>query len=235
MKELTKKKKIIRTLSVAIVFVAMMFVLFFVLKKTGLWEDINSVEKIKRFILSLGFWGRFTFVLLQFLQVTFLPIPSMATTLAGALIFGPLQASLLSLSGILFGSVFAFLLGRTFGKRLIVFMVGEENCKKWTKIMTEAKYSFFVMMIMPIFPDDVLCLIAGVTDMSWAFFVNTNLIARPLGIFMTCFFGSGQIIPYHGWGLVFWAFFFVFVGVVVFLSFKYSKNIETFLKKRFHA
>ncbi|MBR1890770.1 MAG: hypothetical protein IJ817_03745, partial [Clostridia bacterium] len=84
-------------------------------------------------------------------------------------------------------------------------------------------------------PDDVLCLIAGVTDMSWAFFVNTNLIARPLGIFMTCFFGSGQIIPYHGWGLVFWVFFFVFVGVVVFLSFKYSKNIETFLKKRFHA
>ena len=206
---------------------------YLVLVWTGVWEDINSVDKIKKFILKMGFWGRFAFVVLQFLQVTFLPIPSAVTTLAGSLIFGPLQASLLSLSGILLGSAFAFLLGRVFGKKLIVFMAGEESFKKWKKVMTDAKYSYFIMMLMPIFPDDILCLIAGTTDMSWTFFSVTNLIARPLGIFMTCYFGSGQIIPYSGWGLAVWGVFLLFVGVVVFLSFKYSKQIEKFLRTKF--
>ena len=230
---MSKKKKIIRTLFVIATFGAVVLFSYLTLIWTGVWEDINSVEKIKKFILKMGFWGRFAFVMIQFLQVTFLPLPSAVTTLAGSLIFGPLQASLLSLSGILFGSAFAFLLGRIFGKKLIVFMAGEESYKKWTKVMTDAKYSYFVMMIMPIFPDDILCLIAGTTDMSWAFFTVTNLIARPLGIFMTCYFGSGEIIPYSGWGLAVWAVFLVFVGVVVYLSFKYSKQIERFLRTKF--
>ena len=230
---MSKKKKIIRTLFVIATFGAVVLFSYLTLIWTGVWEDINSVEKIKKFILKMGFWGRFAFVMIQFLQVTFLPLPSAVTTLAGSLIFGPLQASLLSLSGILFGSAFAFLLGRIFGKKLIVFMAGEESYKKWTKVMTDAKYSYFVMMIMPIFPDDILCLIAGTTDMSWAFFTVTNLIARPLGVFMTCYFGSGEIIPYSGWGLAVWAVFLVFVGVVVYLSFKYSKQIERFLRTKF--
>ncbi len=230
-----KKKTIIRTTLVIAIFVLVIVFSYLILIWTGVWEDINSVDKIKNFILRMGFWGRFTFVLLQFLQVTFLPIPSAVTTLAGAIIFGPLQASLLSLSGILFGSTFAFLLGRVFGKKLIVFMAGQESAKKWTKILTDARYSFFVMMIMPIFPDDILCLIAGATDMSWTFFSITNLIARPLGVFMTCYFGSGEIIPYSGWGLAVWAVFLIVVAVLVYLSFKYSKKIESFLRKKFKS
>lgn len=232
MKEMSKKKKIIRILAVTIVAVAVMVLSYFTLVWTGVWEDINSVDKIKNFILRLGFWGRFGFVMLQFLQVTFLPIPAAVSTVAGTMIFGPLQASLLSLSGILLGSAFAFLLGRNFGKKLIVFMVGEETCHKWTKVLTDAKYAFFVMMLMPIFPDDILCLVAGVTDMTWTFFAVTILLTRPIGIFMTCYLGSGEIIPFSGWGLAVWAVFGAFVVTTVVLSLKYGSQIENFFRKK---
>ena len=230
---LSIKKKILRILIVLTVVAVVVGMTYYVLKKTGAWESVNSVEKIKTLILSLGFYGRLFFVLLQFLQVTFLPIPSTITTLAGLLVYGPLQTSLLSLSGILLGSTFAFFLGRQFGRKIVTFMVGTESCKKWTKFLTEAKYSFFIMMILPIFPDDILCLVAGLTDMSWAFFVITNLISRPLAVFSTCFLGSGDIIPYEGWGLVVWAILLIGVAVVLYLSFKYRKQIEIFLKKKF--
>lgn len=229
---MSKKKKIIRILAVTIVAVAVMVLSYFTLVWTGVWEDINSVDKIKNFILRLGFWGRFGFVMLQFLQVTFLPIPAAVSTVAGTMIFGPLQASLLSLSGILLGSAFAFLLGRNFGKKLIVFMVGEETCHKWTKVLTDAKYAFFVMMLMPIFPDDILCLVAGVTDMTWTFFAVTILLTRPIGIFMTCYLGSGEIIPFSGWGLAVWAVFGAFVVTTVVLSLKYGSQIENFFRKK---
>lgn len=231
--KLSTKKKIVRILLVIIGLVFIIAMIYLVLKLTGLWESINSVEKIKTLILSLGFYGRLFFVVLQFLQVTFLPIPSTITTLAGLLIYGPLQTALLSLSGILLGSAMAFFLGRQFGLRLVVFMVGKDDCQKWIKFLSGAKYSFFIMMILPIFPDDILCLVAGLTDMTWAFFAVTNLISRPLAVFSTCFLGSGDIIPYEGWGIAVWVVLLIAMGIVLYLSFKYRKQIEGFLKKNF--
>ena len=232
-KKLSKVQKIVRTSVVFAIVLIFLMLLYFVFVWTGVWESINSVEKIRMFILSMGFWGRFAYVLLQFLQVTFLPIPSTVSTLAGVLVYGPLQTALLSLAGILLGSVFAFWLGKQFGKKLIVFMVGEQSCDKWTKFLSNAKYSFFVMMVLPIFPDDILCLVAGLTDMTWRFFVTTNLIARPLGIFLTCYLGSGELIPYEGWGLLAWGVIILFVATILYLSFKYQKQIENFLKRKF--
>ncbi|MBP3431487.1 MAG: TVP38/TMEM64 family protein [Clostridia bacterium] len=234
-KKLTLKKKIIRTTIVVAIIAAVVILAYFVLKWTGAWEYINSIDKIRELILSLGFWGRFVFVFLQFLQVTFLPIPSTVSTLAGVLIYGPLETALLSMAGVMLGSVLAFWLGRTFGKKLVVFMVGEETCEKWRMFLTNAKYSFAIMMLLPVFPDDVLCLVAGLTNMSWTFFVVTNLIARPIGIFTTCYIGSGHVIPYHGWGLAVWAVIIVVVAVLLWLSFKYRDKIENFLQTKFRS
>ncbi len=231
----SKKKKIVRSVLVCLAIALLCVLAYYILVWTGVWESINSVEKIRQLILSMGFWGRFIFVLIQFLQVTFLPIPSTISTLAGVLIYGPLQTALLSLAGILLGSVLAFWLGRVFGRKLVVFMVGQETCDKWTKFLTDAKYAFFVMMVLPIFPDDVLCLVAGLTNMSWTFFVMTNLIARPIGIFLTCYLGSGSVIPYHGWGLVVWLIIIVVVAILIYLAYNYRAKIERFIKTHFKS
>ena len=232
-KELSLKAKILRTILVCIVIAGIVVLGYYILNWTGVWEQINSVEKLQNIILSWGFWGRFGFVMLQLLQVTFIPLPSAGTIIAGTLVYGPLQASLLSLAGILLGSMLAFLLGKVFGKKLVVFMVGEKTCEKWVNFLSNAKYSFFVMMLLPIFPDDVLCLVAGLTNMSWTFFTVTNLIARPIGIFTVSYFGSGHLIPYHGWGLIVWAILIVLIIAVLILSYKYQKQIENFLLNLF--
>ena len=115
-KELSLKAKILRTILVCVIIAAVVVLAYYILNWTGVWEQINSVEKLQNIILSWGFWGRFGFVMLSFLQVTFIPLPSTVTIIAGTLIYGPLQASLLSLAGILLGSMLAFLLGKVFGR-----------------------------------------------------------------------------------------------------------------------
>ena len=233
MQKLTTKKKIIRTVSVLLAITLFLLLIYLILVWTGLWEKLNSVEKLKNLILSLGIWGRITFVAIQFLQVTFIPVPSPMLILAGSLIYGPLQAGLLSLAGILLGSGFAFFLGRTFGKKLVTFMVGEESQKKWTKLLGECKYSFVIMMLLPCFPDDILCLVAGLTDMSWTFFMVTQFISRPIGIFSVSYLTSGEIIPYSGWGLVIWAVIIIASLTLIYLSIKYNRQIENFIKNLF--
>lgn len=230
-KKMSVWKKIGRTVLVLMILAAFLVLIYFVLVWTDLWEKLNSVGKLRIFILDLGFWGRIVFVALQFLQVTIIPIPSTILTVAGSIIYGPLQGGLLSFSGILLGSLVAFWLGRAFGGSLVEFMVGKDTCAKWIKYLSRAKYAFFFMMLLPMFPDDILCLVAGLTDMSWAFFVITNFITRPIGIFTTSYLGSGEIIPYHGWGLVVWAIILVAVGVLMWLVTKYQENIEKMLLK----
>ena len=51
-----------------------------------------------------------------------------------------------------------------------------------------------LMMIFPLFPDDILCLVAGVTNMSFPFFLWTNIISRAIGVAVTVYFGTGAII-----------------------------------------
>ncbi len=227
------KKKIWRTIFVCLAIGAFFAAIFVVLYFTGAWDFLKNQDKVQTWIASLGFWGLFIFVALQFLQVTFLPLPSTVTTLAGVYVFGPLKTALLSLAGVILGSAFAFFLGRVFGRKLVEFMVGKETCEKWTKFLTDAKYAFVVMMILPIFPDDVLCLVAGLTDMSWTFFVVTNLISRPLAIFTTCY--SVQLIPLKGWGLGVWAAIIVVVLILLYFSYRYRDQIENFIRKTFRT
>lgn len=231
MKKFSLKKKILRIILILFIAVSIFFLGYLILKWTGIWELVNSVEKIKEFILDCGFYGRIVFVLLQFLQVTFLPIPSSITTIAGALIYGPFQAGLLSLAGILLGSFVAFALGRGIGRKIVIFMVGEETCEKWEKMLDRAKYSYLIMMLLPFFPDDILSLIAGMTEMSWGFFAFCQFVSRPIGIFTTCYLGSGEIIPYHGWGLAVWGILILLGGLLLYLSTKHKDKIEQFMLK----
>ncbi len=206
---------------------------YLILLYTGLWEKLNSVEKLKSFILEQGIWGRVFFVFLQFIQVAFLPIPSPLVVVAGSLIYGPFQASLLSLAGILLGSAVAFAIGRIFGKKVVSFMVGKDNQKKWSSYLSNAKYSFVLMMLLPLFPDDVLCMVAGLTDMSWTFFMVTQLITRTIGIFTMSFLSVGDIIPFSGWGIYVWILIGLFAVLAIYFSIKYNKEIENFIYKAF--
>ena len=224
-------KKLLRILLVLVLTTLVLGLIYFLLEWTGLWEKLNSVDKLQAVILELGFWGRFIFVILQFLQVTFVPLPSPVLIIAGSLIYGPFQASLLSIAGIILGSAFAFFLGRIFGKKLVIFMVGEKAEAKWRKFLSGCKYTFVLMMLLPLFPDDILCLVAGVTDMSWSFFMFTQLLTRPIAIFLVSYFSSGQIIPYHGWGLIIWGIIVVSSLVLLYISSKYNQKIENFVKK----
>lgn len=221
-----------------ILLVAFLLCLFFVgvyliLLYTGWWEKLNSVDKLKKEILDLGIYGRVFFIFLQVVQVAFLPIPSPLIVVAGSLIYGPFQASLLSLAGILLGSAIAFSIGRVFGKKVVIFMVGKENEEKWSKFLSNAKYSFVLMMLLPLFPDDVLCMIAGLTDMSWTFFMVTQLVTRTIGVFTMSYLSAGDIIPYHGWGLYVWAFIGLLSLLAIYLTTKYNKQIEAFIYKLF--
>jgi uncharacterized membrane protein YdjX (TVP38/TMEM64 family) len=154
-------------------------------------------------------------------------------TIAGALIFGPWTSFILSFVAIMTGSIIMFWLGRKAGKKFVNWLVGKEDAEAWTKRITKGKYLFFLMMLFPLFPDDILCVVAGMTDMSFKYFFWTNVIARALGVACTVFFGCGEIIPFSGWGLVIWAGLAVLVALLFYFSVKYQNRIDETINQIF--
>lgn len=231
----TNKKfsKILRLMICVLCVFLVCFLTFLVLKKTGVWEQINSVEKMKECVKSGGVFSFLIFIIFQILQTTILQIPAFIVTLVGALIFGKWQAFLMSYFAVMVGSLIMFWIGRFAGRKFLNWIVGKEDAEKWIKNLTGCKYLFFLMMIFPLFPDDILCVVAGITNMSFSFFFWTNIIARGIGIAATVFFGTGTIIPFSGWGLLVWGVLILMALTFIYISIKYKDKIDEIIKQIF--
>lgn len=173
--------------------------------KTGLSERFNDFDALKAFILDSGFWGVAVFIGLTVFQVVVLPIPQAVTILLGVTIYGATVSFILSMIGTIIGSLISFMLGKVFGRKLCNWMFGAENTEKYARILGEkGRFLFIIMLLFPAFPDDMLCMIAGITSMSYAYFTIVCLLTRPVMIGVTAYLGSG-IIPFTGSGIAVWA------------------------------
>ena len=229
-KKTTHAKMLRLFLVFAVLFVV--FILFYIiLKTTGIWEKVNSIEKLKKIVESGGVFSFVVFAILQILQTTILQIPSIFVTIAGTLVFGRWTAFILSFISVMIGSVIMFWFGRKAGRKFLNWIAGKDDADKWVDRMSHGKYLFFLMMLFPLFPDDILCVVAGVTNMSFGFFLTTNLIARSIGIACTVFLGSGSVIPFSGWGLIVWGVIILVVAILFYLSVKYQNKIDETLKQ----
>ena len=229
----TAQSKTLRLFLTITILFAVLIVCYIIIKTTGVWEKINSIEKLKAIVESGGMFSFVVFVILQILQTTILQIPAIFVTIAGTLVFGRWTAFILSFIAVMIGSIIMFWIGRKAGRKFLNWLAGKDEADKWINRMSHGKYLFFLMMLFPMFPDDILCVIAGLTNMSFSYFFITNLIARGVGIACTVFFGSGAVIPFHGWGLIVWGVIILIVASLFYLSFKYQNKIDEIIKQFF--
>ena len=228
-------KKVIMKLTISLIVIAIFAILLLFL------FDLFGIRKldekiIQEKIASLGFWGPFAYILLSFLQVTFIPIPGAITILAGNYLFGPWLAFLYSFIGIFCGSIFAFFLGRKIGKRFVNWIVGDKETTDYyiNKFKGKETIILFFVFLLPIFPDDVLCAIAGVLPISYPVFILMQLITRFFTIGGTLLFMSGEIIPYDGWGI--WVVIILgILSIIIFIiSLKNADKINNKISKLFN-
>ncbi len=227
----TAHLKILRLFLTIVILFTVFIACYAIIKFTGLWDKINSTEKLKAIVESGGMFSFVVFVILQILQTTVLQIPAIFITIAGTLVFGPWTTFFLSFFAVMIGSIIMFWIGRKAGRRFLNWLAGKDEADKWIERMSHGKYLFFLMMVFPMFPDDILCVVAGLTNMSFKYFLTTNLIARALGIACTVFFGSGTVIPFSGWGLIVWGVIILVVASLFYLSVKYQNKIDEIIKQ----
>ncbi len=223
-----KYKHFSRTVMVATIIAVAVVVCYVLYYTTGLSDKFSDFSSLTSYIRGSGFWGVAIFIGLTVFQVVVLPIPEAVTILLGVAIYGATTSFILSVIGTIIGSLISFMLGKVFGRRLCNWMFGEENTEKYAKIMNEkGRFLFIIMLLFPAFPDDMLCMIAGITTMSYAYFTVICLVPRPVMIGLTAYLGSG-VIPFSGWGIPVW----ISIACLMFVVFVVIGGIKSKIEGR---
>ncbi|MBQ3235177.1 MAG: TVP38/TMEM64 family protein [Clostridia bacterium] len=223
------KKKLITKILVTIGVVLLLVVaIYFLLKALGLTNLTR--EQIQSFVEGFGVLAPLAFIIVTVLQVTFIPIPSTVTILAGNYLFGLWLSYAYSFIGLIIGSIIAFYLGRWLGKPFLSWLAGgRDKLEAWiARLKGREKVFLFFAFLFPFFPDDFLCSLAGALPVSFTFFIIAQLITRVTSIGGNLLFLSGEVISYSGFGLVI-IIALVALGVTAFvLSLVYSEKLNGF-------
>lgn len=215
-------------------FIAFILLILVILNVSGIFENFSDVEKIKILILDSKSLGVIIYFLAIVFQVVVLPVPALLFYLAGTAIYGPLYAFLISYVATVVGSFIAYFIGKGLGRKVVYWCVGESTALKYEKMLGSKGYLLFaIMQLLPFFPDDVLCMLAGLISMRFSVFSLIILLIRPIYILLACFLGTGNLIPFTGWGIPVWISAFILMGGLFFLYCKHQTKIENFFIKKF--
>ena len=177
-----KKEQIIKLLKVFLVGTAIMLIT----------EIIFSIPQINNFfsdlVINSNGWVVYLVIwLIMFAQVTILNIPAyvilVASINSGINVLG-WQYLLTVISAYMTGCILAYFLGKWFGIKAVKWCAGsEEDFEKWCNIINKkGKWWYFSTVILPIFPDDLLCIVAGSIKFNFIFYFFANLIGRSIGL-----------------------------------------------------
>lgn len=187
------------------------------------FEVFSSRESLQEFVSQFDPFGPLVFFVVQALQVIVAPVPGNVTALAGGALFGLWGGFLISTAGLVLGSVVAFGLARFFGRPLVERLVKPELVNRYIDTVAERHFLLLLLIFLfPFFPDDALCLIAGISALPFHVFLLLVLIGRPPGMFVSSLVGSGiAVVPWWGWVIIALA-----SGTALFFAYRYKDVLD---------
>lgn len=189
-----------------------------------------TAESIRDWVDQFSPWGELVFFGLQLMSVIIAPIPSNITAAAGGLLFGFPKGFLITICAVVIGSCTTFSLARLLGQDFVQGLVSKKLSSRYLDIIQRKRDVFLVLVFLfPFFPDDIICILAGLTDIPFRRFVIIVLLARPWGLMVASALG-GTAFALPTWAIPVAA---VALALLFYLGLKYGDRIEAELIRRF--
>lgn len=220
-----KKEQILKILKVAIIMTLIILAveIIFSIPIVNNWFA-SLITSSEGWIVYLVIW------FIMFLQTTVLNIPAYVI-LSASVSVGINTLSVLYivvvLSAYIAGCLLAYWIGYKFGKKAVKWCAGsEEDYEKWSKVLNKkGKWWYFATVIFPMFPDDILCLVAGAVKFNFPFYILSNIIGRGIGLvamllFLELIGSMGGGFPYM---VIVWAIA-LLVEIIIYFVLKKKEN-----------
>ncbi|MEB7440150.1 TVP38/TMEM64 family protein [Enterococcus hirae] len=146
----------------------------------------RSTTSLQRFIQQFGEYAVVIFILLQIIQVIIPILPGGISSVAGLLMFGNGWGLLYSCIGLIIGEAIGFLLVRYYGASFVQLILSPKKYQKFDQLLTQKtkdiKKVLCLTMLIPFAPDDLVCLVAGLTKISFKEYIQIVLLLKPWSV-----------------------------------------------------
>lgn len=176
----------------------------FFLYESGFFRAAVSIEGVQRYMEGFSPYSHIVFFVVQLLSVILAPIPSNITAAAGGVLFGTWPSFFMTVGAVCFGSVTVFALARVLGRSFAERFVSRKVSEQYLDLIRRKQKIFLALaFLFPFFPDDILCILAGLTDISAGQFMTIVLLTRPWGLLFASALGGAAItLPVWAMGLL---------------------------------
>jgi uncharacterized membrane protein YdjX (TVP38/TMEM64 family) len=155
------------------------------------FEDLLAGLGLREFFERAGPVAPVLFVALQTVQVVVAPIPGQLFAGVGGYVFGASLGTLYSMTGVCLGSYVVFALSRRYGDGLVERLLDTKTKATFERFGEEnGVVTLAVFFLLPTFPDDALCAIAGLWDLRPRTFLVLLVVGRTPTFFAAAYAGT---------------------------------------------
>lgn len=161
---------------------------------------ITDQESVSSYLQSFGALGPVVLFCLLIAQVFVAVIPGHALMVTAGYVYGTVGLMVVVISTIV-GSQIAFFIARKYGRDLIYKLASQNVIDKWDKTAKHQGILFyFFSFVLPIFPSDLMCYVAGLATISPRRFFIANVLGRTCcAVFITLIGIYGMNPPIWFW------------------------------------
>lgn len=164
-------------------------------------EWLGDRQAVTEFMQGYGAWGPALYIFLLSLQIFVAMLPGHVLILAGGYVFGFFPALVMTVLGAVVSSQIAFYLARWAGRPLAYRLASQKAIDRWEQVSArQGTLFYFLTFVLPIFPSDAMCYMAGLGMISPRRFFISNVLGRlTSATFMTMAGAYGLDLPSVFW------------------------------------
>ena len=194
-----------------------------------LLSQFRSYEDVILYMRSFKGISALVFVIAQILQVVISVLPGEVFEIAAGSLFGFPLGLLLTFIGVFLGSAAAYTIARFLGRDAVQMIVGESRMQEYMdKLNSERAYIIvFILYLLPGIPKDILCYLAGISNMRFKPFVVISSVARIPGLCGCLLFGTMYMEKNYPFmiGIV------IFAGIILLICFIFRTRVMALIDR----
>lgn len=151
----------------------------------------SDLDAVIAYIKGCGLWGPAIMGVLFILQTFLAFIPGQALMVASGYIYGFTGGILITWVSLVLGGQLAFWLARRYGRPFAEKMVSASILDRWDRSAAGQGVVFYIVtLVMPFFPNDAMCYVAGLGHISNRRFLLANACGRGIASLLTVVVGA---------------------------------------------
>lgn len=146
--------------------------------------NINNNFSFEQILESYGNKAIFIYFIVSFLQPIILPLPEPVTIIAGSSVLGMFNGAFFGFLGTLLGIITMYFFVRVTGTKFIDKFINNQYIERFNKYIKRNELIVVLFLfILPILPDEAICIGAGLTNINPYKFISIATIAKLLTSF----------------------------------------------------